>query len=227
MRAGPTGEDAPQYDPIMESQTHWENVYRQKRADEVSWFQREPTLSLALIRKAAPDLGARIIDVGGGASSLVDALINCGYEHVTVLDVADAALAQARARLGPAAAQVSWRVADVLTADLPAQAFDVWHDRAVFHFLTEPSTRAAYLAQVQHALQPNGHLVIATFAEDGPTACSGLPVARYSVQDLAQTVGSGFALADSAREQHVTPSGGRQSFVYGLFRRHPSSAHRP
>jgi ubiquinone/menaquinone biosynthesis C-methylase UbiE len=203
---------------VTDQKAHWETVYRTKRADELSWFQREPAISLALIRRAAPETSARIIDVGGGASRLVDELFRAGYSDVTVLDLSSTALSQARARLGGAAARVHWLEADVLNARLPEAGFDLWHDRAVFHFLTSPSDRDAYLAQVRRAVRSGGHVLVATFAEDGPTKCSGLPVARYSADALRDELGRAFQLVDSTREQHVTPSGTRQSFVYCLCR---------
>lgn len=203
---------------MTDQKAHWETVYRTKRADELSWFQREPAISLALIRRAAPETSARIIDVGGGASRLVDELFRAGYSDVTVLDLSSTALSQARARLGGAAARVHWLEADVLNARLPEAGFDLWHDRAVFHFLTSPSDRDAYLAQVRRAVRSGGHVLVATFAEDGPTKCSGLPVARYSADALRDELGRAFQLVDSTREQHVTPSGTRQSFVYCLCR---------
>jgi ubiquinone/menaquinone biosynthesis C-methylase UbiE len=203
---------------VTDQKAHWETVYRTKRADELSWFQREPAISLALIRRAAPETSARIIDVGGGASRLVDELFRAGYSDVTVLDLSSTALSQARARLGGAAARVHWLEADVLNARLPEAGFDLWHDRAVFHFLTSPSDRDAYLAQVRRAVRSGGHVLVATFAEDGPTKCSGLPVARYSADALRDELGRAFQLVESTREQHVTPSGTRQSFVYCLCR---------
>jgi ubiquinone/menaquinone biosynthesis C-methylase UbiE len=203
---------------VTDQKAHWETVYRTKRADELSWFQREPAISLALIRRAAPETSARIIDVGGGASRLVDELFRAGYSDVTVLDLSSTALSQARARLGGAAARVHWLEADVLNARLPEAGFDLWHDRAVFHFLTSPSDRDAYLAQVRRAVRSGGHVLVATFAEDGPTKCSGLPVARYSADALRDAFGRAFQLIESTREHHVTPSGTRQSFVYCLCR---------
>lgn len=210
----------------MESKDHWETVYRTKRADEVSWFQREPTISLGLIRRAAADSAARIIDVGGGASSLVDALLHAGYSGITVLDLSSTALTHAQERLGVAASTVEWRQADVLTATLPEAAFDVWHDRAVFHFLTAPADREAYVAQVRRAVRPGGHVLVATFAEDGPMKCSGLSVARYSAEALHGEFGEPFQLIESVREQHITPSGAHQSFVYCLSRFAPHASRR-
>jgi ubiquinone/menaquinone biosynthesis C-methylase UbiE len=202
---------------MTDQKAHWETVYRTKRAEEVSWFQREPTISLDLISRAAPETSARIIDVGGGASRLVDGLSHLGYSDVTVLDLSPTALAQARARLGDAATRVRWLEADVLDARLPEAEFDLWHDRAVFHFLTSPGDRDAYREQVRRATRPGGHVLVATFAEDGPTKCSGLPVARYSAEALHNEFGSAFQLIESIREPHVTPAGTLQSFVYCLF----------
>jgi ubiquinone/menaquinone biosynthesis C-methylase UbiE len=203
---------------VTDQKAHWETVYRTKRTDELSWFQREPAISLDLIHRAAPETSARIIDVGGGTSRLVDELCRAGYSDITVLDLSPTALAKARARLGDAATRVRWLEADVLTARLPEAGFDLWHDRAVFHFLTSPSDRDAYLAQVRRAVRSGGHVLVATFAEDGPTKCSGLPVARYSADALRDAFGRAFQLIESTREHHVTPSGTRQSFVYCLCR---------
>ena len=206
----------------FDSKAHWESVYRTKRVDEVSWFQREPTLSLALIRKFAPRAAARIIDVGSGASSLVDSLVTGGYSAVTVLDLSSTALAQARGRLGPRALEVTWLEADILEAALPHAAFDVWHDRAVFHFLTSEADRGAYIAQLQRCLRPGAVLLIATFAEDGPGRCSGLPVVRYSAGTLHNALGQSFRLLETIDERHVTPAGVIQSFVYCAFRFAPA-----
>ena len=202
----------------MDAREHWGTVYRTKRADDVSWFQREPTLSLDLIRRVAPDPATRIIDVGAGTSTLVDGLLREGYESISVLDIADEALAQSRARLGARAAAVEWLVGDVRTIELPEAAYDVWHDRAVFHFLTDRLDRAAYVAQVRRAVRPGGYLLVATFAEDGPQKCSGLAVARYSVPDLHREFGEPFELIESVRELHTTPSGAQQAFVYCRWR---------
>ena len=198
----------------MGTREHWESVYRTKRADEVSWFQRDPTVSLQLIRRVAPARETRIIDVGGGASTLVDHLLESGYSDVTVMDLSTTALHAARNRLGGRASRVKWIQADVLMAPLRGAQFDLWHDRAAFHFLVDPAQRAAYRAQVRRVMTPGGHVLIATFADDGPTRCSGLPVERYSVGALRNELGEGFELVESVRELHVTPSGARQSFVY-------------
>jgi SAM-dependent methyltransferase len=202
----------------MDSKAHWERIYRTKQPDEVSWFQREAATSLALIRRVAPQVTARIVDVGGGASTLVDGLVAAGYRGVTVLDVAPSALELARRRLGAAAHDVTWLEADVLSAGLQPGHFDVWHDRAVFHFLTSEADRAKYVEQVRMSVKLGGHMLVATFADDGPTHCSGLPVVRYSADALHHEFGSAFRLLESVREEHVTPSGSKQAFVYCLCR---------
>jgi ubiquinone/menaquinone biosynthesis C-methylase UbiE len=201
--------------------THWDNVYRTRRPEELSWYQLEPERSLALIREAAPDRSSAIIDVGGGASTLVDELLQSGYSDVTVLDISAAALTLARQRLAELASRVHWIEADVLTAPLRDAALDVWHDRAVFHFLTEDKDRAAYVEEVRRTLRPGGHAVVATFADDGPTRCSGLPVARYSAESLQAQFRPHFQFVLSEREVHATPTGVKQSFVYCVFRLAP------
>ncbi len=205
----------------MDSKGHWEGIYRTKAFHEVSWFQQEARVSLDLIQRVAPDSTAAILDVGGGASILVDSLLGVGYEHVSVLDLSSMALEQAQNRLGPRAAGVRWLETDVLIAALPRAGFDVWHDRAVFHFLTAESDRARYVAQVRQTLRPGGHVLVATFAHDGPRKCSGLPVARYTPDALHREFGSGFRLLESVREEHVTPTGARQAFVFCLCRLEP------
>ncbi len=201
---------------------HWEHVYRTKGAEEVSWFQAEARLSRQLIEALSPDRHAAIVDIGAGASTLVDALSAAGYDALTVLDLSAAALQIARARLGPRASNVEWMAADVLDASLPAQGFDVWHDRAVFHFLTTEQDRSRYVQQVQHAVRPGGLVIVATFAEDGPTRCSGLDVARYSPAQLHAAFGRPFALIESHRELHTTPGGATQAFTYCACRVEPS-----
>ena len=205
----------------MDRKTHWEQIYRTKGPDQVSWFEAEASLSLTLVERAVPDREARIIDVGAGAATLVDGLLAAGYHHITVLDLSAAALAQAQRRLGDRAKRVAWREADVLTGELPAHAFDLWHDRAVFHFLTDATDRARYLAQVRHALRPGGYALVATFAEDGPTRCSGLEVARYSPEALHSEFGDEFQLVTSAHQTHRTPWDARQAFTYCLCRYEP------
>lgn len=199
-------------------QQHWEQVYRTRAPEQVSWYQPLARNSLELIRRAAPDCAAAIIDIGGGASTLVDSLIDASYRDVTVLDLASDALAIARARLGARADTLHWVTADILDAELPAVRYDIWHDRAAFHFLTSPDDRARYVAQVRHALKPGGRLVMATFAPDGPPRCSGLDVVRYSAESLADELGAAFELLESIREEHRTPSGAIQRFQYSLLR---------
>jgi ubiquinone/menaquinone biosynthesis C-methylase UbiE len=208
----------------QDSVQHWQRVYETTAPDAVSRFQREPRLSHALIARVAPSLNAAIIDVGGGASTLFDALLAGNYTNVTVLDLAAAALQQARERLGPGASRVTWSVADVLDATFSPASIDVWHDRAVFHFLTRAEDRARYVLQVQRAVRPGGHVLVATFAEDGPTRCSGLAVARYSPKQLHGVFGAGFVLETSLRENHITPSGAQQAFTYCLCRWDPDGS---
>lgn len=213
----------------MDHTAHWDQVYRTKGPNEVSWFQPEARLSLELIQQAAPARDSAILDVGAGASVLVDSLVKAGYRRITLLDISAAALAHARQRLSDAASDVPsdawssvvWRHADVLTARLPASAIDVWHDRAVFHFLTDPMDRMHYVAQVRHAVRPGGYVLVATFAEDGPTRCSGLDVKHYSADALHSEFGNDFRLTESRREEHRTPTGATQIFTYCLCRYEP------
>ena len=197
---------------------HWERVYGTKQPTEVSWYQPHATRSLALIQRVAPDRSAPIIDVGGGASTLVDDLLAAGYRDVTVLDLSGSALATARTRLGPDAERVRWLEADLLGYEFPEGGYAVWHDRAVFHFLTDPAARARYVAQVRRAVRPGGFVLVATFATDGPERCSGLDVERYSPESLHAEFGAPFQLTASEREEHATPQGARQTFIYCLCR---------
>jgi SAM-dependent methyltransferase len=201
-----------------DSRAHWQNVYATRRETEVSWFQATPSVSLDLIRSLGALPRLAIIDVGGGASRLVDALLDEGCTELTVLDLSEAALSAARARLGDRAAGVQWVTADVTRWE-PQRQYDLWHDRAAFHFLTEAGDRAAYLERLSRALPPGAHAIIATFANDGPERCSGLPVVRYDAQALARTLGSCFALVETRREDHLTPMGTTQRFQYSVFRR--------
>jgi len=200
---------------------HWESIYRNREPTAVSWYQREARLSLELIRRVAPDPDAPVLDVGGGASTLVDGLLGAGYGDITVLDLAAAALARAIERLGNRAAQAKWIVADVLDAALPPASCAVWHDRAVFHFLTDARDRARYVAQIKRVVRPGGHVIVASFGPDGPARCSGLEVMRYSSEGLHAEFGAAFRLLDSAREDHRTPDGTVQAFVYCLCRVEP------
>jgi SAM-dependent methyltransferase len=203
----------------MDPKTHWETIYRTKDVHEVSWFQAEARRSLDLISRISPDRSAPIIDVGAGASVLVDNLLAAGYQDLSVLDVSEAALEISRDRLGTDSAKVKWMRADVLRAQLDEGAYAVWHDRAVFHFLTDAADRAAYVEQVRRAVRPGGYVLVATFAEDGPEYCSGLPVVRYSAEGLHSEFGTDFRLIRSEHEDHHTPGGTEQSFLYCLCRR--------
>jgi len=198
----------------MEPKSHWENVYATKAATAVSWFQAHADLSLRLIAETGASTDASIIDVGGGASTLVDDLLARGYTSLCVLDLSAAALNAARARLGRDAEQVRWIEGDITTVQLPAQAYDIWHDRAVFHFLTEAPARAAYVQQARRALRPGGHAVVAAFGPEGPLQCSGLPVRRYAPEALHAEFGAAFELVAHASEAHRTPAGKVQQFVY-------------
>ena len=200
----------------MDTQAHWDKAYTEKSDNQLSWCQEVPARSLALIAAASPN--GSVIDVGGGASRLVDALLAAGRDDVTVLDISRAALDRARARLGARAAEVEWLCADI-TQWRPARQWDVWHDRAVFHFLTGREAQDAYIAALKAATRPGAAVILSTFAPDGPERCSGLPVQRYGAADLAARLGADFALADQAAERHVTPWGSVQSFAYAAFRR--------
>jgi SAM-dependent methyltransferase len=203
---------------IVERQAHWENVYTTKGENEVSWFEDSATISLDLIRSTGVSTSASIIDIGGGTSRLVDALMNEGFEAVTVLDLSKQALAIAKTRLGSLGEKVRWVVADVTTWE-PSETYDVWHDRAAFHFLTEPKDRAAYAERSSRAVRPGGHLIIGTFAPDGPERCSGLQVVRYDAASLREMLGSEFALMENRLHDHRTPWGTRQRFQFSRFRR--------
>jgi SAM-dependent methyltransferase len=198
-------------------QTHWENVYGTKGEKEVSWFQERPAISLELIDATGVKPGASIVDIGGGASRLIDVLLDKGFE-ATVLDLSDKALATAKARLGARASEVRWVVADVTRWE-PSGTFDVWHDRAALHFLTEPKDRAAYAERVARTVRPGGHVIIGTFAPDGPERCSGLPVVRHDARSLGETLGRAFKLIESRRDDHHTPMGSTQRFQFSRFQR--------
>jgi len=203
----------------MQSKEHWEQVYATKPETDVSWFQAHAQQSMQLIDQVNPARNARIIDVGGGASTLVDDLLESGYRDLTVLDLSEAALTTAQARLGRRASGVGWLVGDITKLQLPRHAYDVWHDRAVFHFLTTEQEREAYINAVLFSVKPGGHVIVATFAEDGPERCSGLPVRRYSADGLHAEFGSPFTLLQHEREVHHTPFGTTQKFIYCLCRK--------
>ncbi len=199
-------------------QAHWQNVYTTKDERAVSWFQERPDISVDLIRATGVDVNASIIDIGGGASRLVDALINEGFKTVTVLDLSEKALATSKARLGARGANIKWIVADITTW-APSQAYDVWHDRAALHFLTGPKDRAAYAEQVSRSVCLGGHVIIGTFAPDGPERCSGLPVVRHDAASLEELLGPSFKLIESRRHNHQTPAGAIQKFQFSRFQR--------
>lgn len=204
----------------MSIQTHWESVYTTKSPESVSWYAAHLLQSLQYVKKAAPGMQASIIDVGGGESTLVDDLLADGYLDITVLDLFHTALEVTRQRLGPQANKVVWSAADVLEVELPEASFDVWHDRAVFHFLTTDAQRERYVAQVVYALKPGGFAIVGTFGPQGPEKCSGLPVSRYAPNELHGKFGTPFELIDSHTEIHTTPWGAPQQFVYCFCRHH-------
>jgi SAM-dependent methyltransferase len=198
----------------MREPSHWENVYLRKAPDAVSWYRPHLELSLNLITQVAGGLSASIIDIGGGASTLVDDLLERGYQRLTVLDISPAALAMAKSRLGPTAEKVQWLAADVTRASLGGQEYVVWHDRAVFHFLTEQEDRDKYVSQAIRAVKRGGFVIVSTFGPDGPAKCSGLDVRRYDAESLHEQFGGLFRLVGSTTELHETPFGTTQQFVY-------------
>ena len=199
-------------------QAHWENIYATKRESEVSWFEEIPAQSLELLELVCAQPSSAIIDIGGGASRLVDSLLTKGFQNVTVLDLSSAALDVARARLGDKADEVKWIVADA-TAWRPKETYDIWHDRAAFHFLTSAKEQRAYVKRLKQAVKPGGYVIIGTFALDGPDKCSGLPVARHSAETIGAILGADFTLVDSRRHQHETPWHAVQKFQFSAFRR--------
>ncbi|MDD4962933.1 MAG: class I SAM-dependent methyltransferase [Gallionella sp.] len=203
----------------MNSKQHWEQVYATKSSDSVSWFQEHADQSLRLIHNTGLGKEAAIIDVGGGASTLVDDLAAEGFNDLTVLDLSGAALTVARQRLGKRADAVHWTEGDITRAEFPVHRFDIWHDRAVFHFLTTPADRQAYVERVMRSVRPGGHVIVATFAEDGPEKCSGLPVMRYQPESLHAEFGDAFLLVAHEKEVHHTPFGTDQQFVYCYCRK--------
>ncbi|HMG33094.1 MAG TPA: class I SAM-dependent methyltransferase [Blastocatellia bacterium] len=198
----------------MDTKRHWENVYATKAPDAVSWYRRHLETSLALIERAADAREASIIDVGAGESTLVDDLFLRGYKNLTILDVSQTGIEVAKKRLGSAAEQVRWLVGDILEIDLEQHAYDLWHDRAAFHFLTTPAERSAYVRQVINAVNRGGHVIVSTFGREGPTKCSGLDVTRYDAESLHREFGEQFRLVESSKECHQTPSGTTQQFLY-------------
>ncbi len=207
----------------MSGQKHWEDVYNTKATDRVSWYQSTADTCLRRIMRTQVDLDEAVVDIGGGASVLVDALLEHGFTDVTVLDLSSAALRLSQARLGERASTVRWLHQSVLDADFPVGEVSVWHDRAVFHFMTTPEQRQAYYDAMASAVRPGAHAIVATFAEDGPTKCSGLAVARYTAEELAAAFSPAFALVSSERELHTTPGGSTQSFTVCHLQRASSS----
>lgn len=199
-------------------QAHWENVYGTKGEKEVGWFQEKPVPSLELIALTGLSEDAAIIDIGGGASRLVDDLLGRRFRRLTVLDLSGAALAAAKERLGVGAAAVRWIIADVTQWE-PPQMYDLWHDRAAFHFLTEHADQSAYVDRLRRAVKPGGYVIIGTFAPDGPEDCSGLPIVRHDSTTLAAVLGRGFDLIDARRHDHATPWGAIQRFQFSTFHR--------
>ncbi len=198
----------------MDAKTHWEKVYTTKPPEAVSWYRAHLETSLALIERAADAHSASIIDVGGGESTLVDDLLLRGYKNLTILDVSQTAIDATKRRLGSISEQVRWLVADIAEIELEPSAYDLWHDRAVFHFLTARERRIAYVRQVARTVKPGGHVIVSTFGPEGPTKCSGLEVMRYDAESLHREFGTRFRLVESSKELHHTPFGTTQQFLY-------------
>lgn len=202
----------------FDPQAHWQGVYGSKDETEVSWFEQTPAISLNLVQRSAAHKDTSIIDIGGGASRLVDALLDSGYRAVSVMDLSGNALSIAKMRLGARAAQIEWIEADVTKWE-PPQEYNVWHDRAAFHFLTEPSDRRAYVDRLLRGVAADGQIIIGTFALDGPERCSGLPIVRYDANSLKLTLGESFALEETRPYEHGTPWGSIQRFQFSRFRK--------
>ncbi len=198
----------------MDAKTHWEKVYATKAPNQVSWYRPHLETSIALIERSVSDRSASILDVGGGESTLVDDLLARGFQNITVLDVSQVAIDATKQRLGQIASRVRWLVADVTQVELEPRAYDVWHDRAVFHFLTLPEQRSAYVRQVVLSVKPGGYVIVSAFGPEGPTKCSGLDVVRYDAESLHEEFGTRFRLVESSKELHETPFGTTQQFLY-------------
>lgn len=203
----------------MDYQDHWQQVYTANPIDRVGWYEPHLQPSLDWIDGLGLDAEAPIIDVGGGASTLVDDLLDAGYRSIHVLDVSEKALSLVKERLGERAELVTWLRSDITSVELPSQHYDVWHDRAVFHFLTQAEPRRSYLDNLRNALKLDGHLIIGTFAPESPPTCSGLPVQRYTPQQLGQRLGEGFQLERHHKQLHITPGGTEQMYLYCHFHR--------
>ncbi len=202
----------------MSTQEHWERIYATKAPEQVSWYSPHLNASLELIERTSVSPTAAIIDVGGGESTLVDDLLARGYENISVLDISQSAIDANKKRLGKEAERIHWLAADITTVELQPSKFDVWHDRAVFHFLTAPSDRVAYVRQVAHAVKRGGHVIIGTFGPEGPTRCSGLEVVRYDAESLHREFGRHFRLLETSKQLHHTPFRTIQQFLYCHFR---------
>jgi len=198
----------------MDVKTHWDKVYKAKAPDAVSWYRPHLETSLALIDQTAAEPSSAIIDVGGGESTLVDDLLSRGYQNITVLDISETAIDVCKTRMGALADAIHWLVADVTLAELEPDAYDVWHDRAVFHFLTGIDQRAAYVRSVARSVKSGGHVIVSTFGPEGPAKCSGLDVVRYNANSLHDQFGVRFRLVESSLEIHRTPFGATQQFLY-------------
>jgi SAM-dependent methyltransferase len=205
-----------------DKKTHWQSIYKARKPDAVSWYQPSLRLSLEFIVRTGLAKDAALVDVGGGASTLVDDLLFVGYSDITVMDISSEALDFSKARLGTRAASVKWIVEDITRLDTSKLKFDIWHDRAVFHFLVNRQDRIIYCEKLQAALRPGGFIIIATFGPNGPLKCSGLDIVRYTPDSISQTLGNSVKLITSQVEIHTTPSGATQEFVYCLFQKAPS-----
>ena len=203
----------------MESKAHWEHIYESKDVREVSWFQEHAAQSIELIKKTGVSLGAKIIDVGGGASTLVDDFLDRNYSDITVLDISRAALRRSQDRLGQRASLVTWLELDITQAELHPNFYDVWHDRAVFHFLTQADERHRYVQAVRRSVKAGGHIIVASFGLGGPEKCSGLSVVRYSAESMHREFGDDFNLIDTTTEVHHTPIETDQQFIYCYCRK--------
>jgi len=203
----------------MNRKEHWEQVYSTRLADELGWYKPRLDTSLSWITDIGLEKGAPIIDVGGGASTLIDDLLHAGHESITVLDIADSALAASRERLGDQSHLIMWLCGDITSYQLPPGRFELWHDRAVFHFLTEADQQQAYLDNMRAALNPGGHVIIGAFAPEAPAKCSGLPVQRYNLEQLTRRFGDEFELIRHQKELHITPGGVEQMYLYARFQR--------
>ena len=203
----------------MEKKTHWENIYHTKDFAQVSWFKPHLTASLEIILGLAIQKGDPVIDVGGGASTLVDDLLEAGFQDITILDISKKALEVSQKRLGQQSKKIKWIEGDVTQTELPEQHYEIWHDRAVFHFLTNSEDRRRYIDALEYSLKAGGHVIVATFSLKGPERCSGLEIVRYSPESLQLELGKRFKLIKSFAESHKTPFGTTQEFMYGHFQK--------